>query len=188
MLERAETYAAHLATHGHVLASFPSRRARILELVAAYCAEPGGAAVLDPALVDEVTALVEWPAILGGTFDARFLELPEEVLVASMQSHQKYFPVRDADGRLSNRFLTVSNIESRDPALVRSGNERVIRPRLADAAFFYRTDRMQPLASRLDALGDMLFEKRLGSLRDRPRASRAWPAAWQPPARPTPRR
>ncbi|MEX2482120.1 MAG: glycine--tRNA ligase subunit beta [Gammaproteobacteria bacterium] len=163
----ADAYASTLLDDGHVVASFDARRTRILDQVADYCATEGGTAVLDDALVEEVTALVEWPIIIGGSFDAEFLDLPEEVLIASMQGHQKYFPVRDCDGRLSNRFITVSNIDSADPALVRTGNERVIRPRLADADFFYRTDRMLPLASRVDTLGGMMFEKRLGSLLDK---------------------
>lgn len=166
-LGHADEYAARLLAEGHVLASFTARRARIVELVAAYGTAEGGSAVMDTELLDEVTALVEWPIVLGGSFDSAFLALPEEALIASMQGHQKYFPVRDADGRLCNRFITVANIDSADPAVVIAGNERVIRPRLADADFFYRTDRAQPLDSRLGALGDMLFEKRLGSLRDK---------------------
>jgi glycyl-tRNA synthetase beta chain len=166
-LAAADDYLETLARDGHVLADFEQRRARILEQVAAWCREHDLEAVLDPDLVDEVTALVEWPAVLGGSFDAAFLALPEEALIASMQGHQKYFPLRDRDRRLANRFLTVSNIESSNPALVRDGNERVIRPRLADADFFYRTDRAQPLAARVAGLADMLFEKRLGSLADK---------------------
>ncbi|MCB1747283.1 MAG: glycine--tRNA ligase subunit beta [Gammaproteobacteria bacterium] len=166
-LADAADYVETLAGSGHVLADFAQRRARILAQVAAWCDEHGLTAVLDPELVDEVTALVEWPAVIGGSFDAAFLALPEEALIASMQGHQKYFPLRDRDGRLANRFLTVSNIESTDPALVQDGNERVIRPRLADADFFYRTDRARPLAERVAGLADMLFEKRLGSLADK---------------------
>ncbi|MEQ8661072.1 MAG: glycine--tRNA ligase subunit beta, partial [Gammaproteobacteria bacterium] len=124
-------------------------------------------AVMDDALVDEVTALVEWPAAIAGSFDPEFLELPEEALIASMQGHQKYFPVRAADGRLLNRFVTIANLDSKQPDVVRDGNERVIRPRLADARFFYRSDRAAPLETRGAGLADMLFEKRLGSLADK---------------------
>ena len=105
-----------------------------------------GIAVIDDALLDEVTGLVEWPVPLAGRFDPQFLELPAEVPIATMQEHQRYFPVRDAQGRLMPWFITVSNIESRDPSQVIAGNERVVRPRLTDAAFFYRTDRQQPLS------------------------------------------
>lgn len=168
-LATADAYADTLADSGHVLASFEARRARILGQVSAWCEEAGLGAVLDPELVDEVTALVEWPAVIDGSFDRDFLALPEEVLIASMQGHQKYFPLRDGDGRLANRFLTISNIESTAPNLVRDGNERVIRPRLADADFFYRSDRTQPLAERVAGLADMLFEKRLGTLGDKTR-------------------
>ncbi len=166
-LAHADAYAGTLEREGHVLADFAHRRQRISELMAAAAADIGGEAEVDAALLDEVTALVEWPAVIAGSFDAHFLELPEEVLIASMQDHQKYFPVRAADGALHNRFVTISNIESRDPAMVRDGNERVIRPRLADADFFYRSDRAAKLESHLDGLRDMTFEKRLGSLRDK---------------------
>ncbi|MEQ8231971.1 MAG: glycine--tRNA ligase subunit beta, partial [Gammaproteobacteria bacterium] len=166
-LAHADDYVHVLAADGHVLVDFDARRARIVAQVEALLDESGGHAVMDDALVDEVTALVEWPAAIAGDFDAEFLELPEEALIASMQGHQKYFPVRDADGRLLNRFVTVANLDSRDPGVVRDGNERVIRPRLADARFFYRSDRTTPLAARRSGLADMLFEKRLGSLADK---------------------
>ncbi len=113
--------------------------------VTAAAAKLDGIAVIDDALLDEVTGLVEWPVPLAGRFDPQFLELPAEVLIATMQEHQRYFPVRDAQGKLMPWFITVSNIESRDPAQVIAGNERVVRPRLTDAAFFYKTDRQQPL-------------------------------------------
>ena len=166
-LDDAEQYPAVLAENGHVLADFAERRQRIVDMVAADCAARGEHPVMDEALLDEVTALVEWPAVIAGAFEARFLELPEEALIASMQGHQKYFPVRDADGRLVNRFVTISNIESTEPEVVRNGNERVIRPRLSDADFFYRTDRQKSFESHGEALADMLFEKRLGSLADK---------------------
>jgi len=163
-LASADDYAETLEQQGHVIADFDARRARIVAQVEALCDETGGQAVMDEALVDEVTALVEWPAAIGGSFDTEFLELPEEALIASMQGHQKYFPVRDADGRLLNRFVTIANLDSKQPDVVRDGNERVIRPRLADARFFYRSDRAEPLETRRAGLADMLFEKRLGSL------------------------
>src|SRR5690606_18212620 len=108
----------------------------------------GGEAVIDPALLDEVTALNEWPVPLVGNFEERFLEVPPEALISSMKEHQKYFHVVDGDGNLLPLFITIANIESRDPAKVVAGNEKVIRPRLSDAAFFYETDRKHSLAER----------------------------------------
>ena len=160
----AATYEQRLAGAGHVVAAFAARRERIRQGVAALAAELGGEAVLDAALLDEVTALVEWPVPVAGRFEDRFLALPPEVVVATVQDHQRYFPVRDARGQLMPVFITVSNIASRDPSQVRAGNERVVRPRLADAAFFWDSDLKQPLASRRKALGDVTFQKQLGSL------------------------
>jgi len=168
-LAHADDYEASLAEPGHVIASFAARRARVLALIEATAAAEGGRAVIDEALLDEVTALVEWPVPICGSFDAHFLELPGEVLIASMQGHQKYFPIRDAQGGLRNRFITLANIESTAPDAIRAGNERVIRPRLADADFFFRADRAKRLDSRLPALDSMMYEKRLGSLGDKTR-------------------
>jgi glycyl-tRNA synthetase beta chain len=172
-LVHADDYAERLASEGFVVASFAARQQNILEQLASFNASISGQAVVEQGLLDEVTALVEWPVLIDGSFDAHFLRLPQEVLIASMQDHQKYFPVQALDGSLQNRFITVSNIASREPQIVRGGNERVIRPRLADADFFYRTDSGVTLASRLDALHDMLFEKRLGSLLDKTRRVQA---------------
>jgi glycyl-tRNA synthetase beta chain len=127
----------------------------------------GGLAVIDEALLDEVTGLVEWPVALAGRFDPQYHELTPEVPIATMQEHQRYFPVRDAQGRLLPWFVTVANIESRDADQVIAGNERVVRPRLSDAAFFYATDRRQRLDARVDALGRVTFQTQLGSLRDK---------------------
>jgi glycyl-tRNA synthetase beta chain len=124
-------------------------------------------AVIDKALLDEVTALVEWPVPLLGRFDERYLQLPQEVPIATMQDHQRYFPVRDADGKLRNEFVAVANIESRDPDKVRDGNERVIRPRLADAAFFWDSDRRERLEARRPTLKNVTFQAKLGSLHDK---------------------
>ena len=157
------SYAARLEKAGHVIADFAARRERIRAGVTSLAASLGGEVVLDAALLDEVTSLVEWPAPVAGRFDERFLELPPEVVVATVQDHQRYFPVRDASGRLTPWFVTVANIDSRDPDQVRAGNERVVRPRLADAAFFWELDRRQSLAGRRDALGEVTFQKQLGS-------------------------
>lgn len=157
-------YAALLETRGKVIADFDRRRDRVRALVEDAAAAAGGRALVDEALLNEVTALVEWPSPVVGSFEAHFLDVPREALVASMQGHQKYFPLENADGSLQNRFITIANIDSPRPELIRDGNERVIRPRLSDAAFFWRKDRAQPLAARLPRLGDMVFERRLGSL------------------------
>jgi glycyl-tRNA synthetase beta chain len=166
-------YEAILRDRGFVIADFAERRERIRAGVAEAADAIGGIAVIDDALLDEVTALVEWPAPLAGRYDDRFLALPPEVPIATMQEHQRYFPVRDRSGALSPWFVAVANIESRDPAQVRAGNERVIRPRLADAAFFWDTDRREPLAARRERLERVTFEARLGSVADKTRRVRA---------------
>ena len=144
------------------------RGARSIRAGAVAAAEAeGGEAVIDPAVLDEVTALTEWPVPLVGAFEPRFLELPPEVLIATMQDHQRYFPVRAKDGKLMPRFIAVANLESRDPAQVRAGNERVVRPRLADAAFFFAADRKATLQSRRQALGAVTFQAQLGSYADK---------------------
>src|SRR5262249_22711446 len=111
----------------------------------------------------------EWPVPLAGRFEARFLDLPREVLISTLQDHQRYFALEDQQGRLLPSFITVSNIESRDPAKVREGNERVVRPRLTDAAFFLEQDRKQPLAARRTSLDAMTFQAKLGTLGDKTR-------------------
>lgn len=157
-------YAEALATHGKVVASFEARRTKIRGAVEACAKEIGGRAIVGEALLDEVTALVEWPVPVAGRFEDRFLALPREVLISTLQDHQRYFPVEDAAGALTPWFITVSNIESREPAQVRAGNERVVRPRLADAAFFWEQDRRTPLAARLPGLDAVTFQAKLGSL------------------------
>jgi glycyl-tRNA synthetase beta chain len=160
-------YLAALERRGHVLADFEARRERIRTGVVAAAEAEGGVAVIDPAVLDEVTCLTEWPVPMAGHFEARFLDLPPEVLVATLQGHQRYFPVQAKDGKLQPRFITVANIDSRDPAQVRAGNERVVRPRLADAAFFYAADRKATLASRREALASVTFQAQLGTLADK---------------------
>lgn len=150
-----------------VVADFNQRRQRIRALVDAAAAEMKGRAVVDEALLDEVTALVEWPVPLVGRFGPEFLRLPEEVLIATLQGHQRYFPMRDQDRRLLPCFIATANIESRDPAQIRQGNERVVLPRLADAAFFWDQDRRTRLADRLPGLDSVVYQKGLGSLRQR---------------------
>jgi glycyl-tRNA synthetase beta chain len=160
-------YLASLERRGHVLADFELRRERIRAGVIAAAMAEGGTALIDPAVLDEVTALTEWPVPIAGRFEPRFLELPPEVLVATLQDHQRYFPVRAGGGALAPLFVAVANIESKDPAQVRAGNERVVRARLADAAFFYAADCKAPLDSRRGALAAVTFQAKLGSLADK---------------------
>lgn len=167
-----QAYEKTLLDRGHVVAGFAERRSQIQRQVEQTATELGGRALIELALLDEVTALVEWPVAIGAQFDARFLDLPREVLISTLQDHQRYFPVEDAQGKLTSRFVAVSNIESLDPAKVRAGNERVVRPRLADAAFFWSQDRKQPLASLLQALDSVTFQAKLGSIGDKVRRVR----------------
>ena len=164
-LEHAGAYLPALQHEGHVVARFEERMETIRVQVERAAVELGGRALIDPALLEENAALVEWPVAVAGHFDTEFLHLPDPVLVATMQGHQRYFPVAGEDGALMPHFIAVSNIESRKPGTVRSGNERVIRPRLSDAAFFFRSDRECSLESRLQGLGDVVFQRKLGSLR-----------------------
>ena len=157
-------YERALLTRGKVVARFESRRASVHAQVAALAEQLGGRAIIEPALLDEVTALVEWPVALAGSFEPRFLALPREVLLATLQAHQRYFAIQSAGGELLPRFVTVANIDSPSPELVRAGNERVVRPRLADAAFFWEQDRRVPLAARRPALDAVSFQAQLGSL------------------------
>ena len=164
VLEHASRYVTVLRHEGHVVAGFGERIEMIREQVERAAAELRGRACIDPALLEENAALVEWPVAIAGHFDTGFLDLPDAVLVATMQGHQRYFPVADGSGALMPHFIAVSNIESRNPETVRAGNERVIRPRLSDAAYFFDTDRARSLESRLAGLRDVVFQRKLGSL------------------------
>jgi len=161
-LRSARSYEARLA-RAKVVADFGTRREAVRAGVAAAAAASGGSALIDGALLDEVTALVEWPVAIAGRFEPRFLALPREVVIATIQDHQRYFPIEGADGKLSGGFVTVSNIESRDPDKIRAGNERVVRPRLSDAAFFWDQDRKVPLEVRARELCSVTFQAKLGS-------------------------
>ncbi len=160
-------YLPALTGRGCVLPDFVARRGKIRELAGNAGRELGGEAVVVADVLDEVTALVEWPAAVTGRFDAGYLDLPEEVLMATLQGHQRYFPVRGSDGRLLPSFITISNLHSTDPVQVQLGNERVVKPRLADAAFFWEQDLRKPLADREPALAGIVFQRGLGSLRDK---------------------
>ena len=162
-------YERTLLEKGHVLADFAARRERIRSEVAAVASAVEGRALVSEALLDEVTALTEWPVALAGRFESRFLTLPREVLISTLEDHQRYFPIEDGQGQLLPAFITVSNIESRDPPQVKEGNERVVRARLSDAAFFWEQDRREPLAARAGALETVTFQAKLGSLGDKTR-------------------
>ena len=162
-----DAYVETLEQDGMVEVDMERRRESIRTQITEAGAALGGQALIDAALLDEVTALVEWPVAISGSYDPRFLEVPAEALVSSMQDHQKYFPVVDAQGQLLPYFITVANIASKDPEQIKAGNERVIRPRLEDAAFFWNQDRKQSLHSRAAQLDSVTFQKRLGSLGDK---------------------
>lgn len=163
-LEQASDYATVLRERGFVVADYEARRALVAAQVEEAARAAGGKADLEDALLEEVCSLVEWPCALSGRFEERFLEVPAEALVSSMKGHQKFFPVRDANGALLPCFVTVANIESKDPSQVIAGNQRVIRPRLADAAFFYAQDRQTTLAARRERLRSIVFQTDLGSV------------------------
>ena len=170
-IKNAEAYAPTLEGTGKVLPSFADRRARIV--AGLQHAAEHACIIMSDALLDEVTALVEWPAVYAGTFDRAFLDVPQECLVLTMQQNQKYFALADDTGKLKHRFLLVSNIETQDPAAIVHGNERVLRARLADAKFFYDQDRKTPLAARVDKLRGIVYHNKLGTQADRTARLRA---------------
>jgi len=163
------SYERLLESRGRVVADFAARRERIRAGSTQLAEQQGGRALIDTELLDEVTALNEWPVPLVGRFEDRFLALPRELLTSVLQDHQRYFPVEGVDGRLLPLFITQSNVDSRDMNVVRAGNERVVRPRLSDAAFFWDQDRKSPLASRLPSLDAVTFQAQLGSIGDKSR-------------------
>ncbi len=164
VISEPATYLEQLRTPGYVIADMAERQSLIEKQIIEIAKTIQGQPIIDSDLLEEVTALVEWPVALLGGFDEVFLRLPEQALICSMKEHQKYFHLVDKQGKLLPNFITLSNIESTDPAQVVSGNERVIRPRLADAAFFFDTDKKTPLASRLTALEKVVFQAQLGSV------------------------
>jgi glycyl-tRNA synthetase beta chain len=167
VLKDADSYAAQLNTEGAVIASFTERRAEIVKQLTAAAAKEHLQPIEDEALLDEVTALVERPNVLLGQFEMEFLEVPQECLILTMKANQKYFPLLDSTGKLTNKFLIVSNINPDDASAVIGGNERVVRPRLADAKFFFDQDRKKTLASRLDGLSKVVYHNKLGSQAER---------------------
>ncbi len=167
VLKDVDSYAEQLEKEGAVIASFTARYEEIARQLTAAAAKVGGTHVEDDALLDEVTALVERPNVLIGQFEAVFLEVPQECLILTMKANQKYFPLLDTSGKLTNKFLIVSNINPADPGAVIQGNERVVRPRLADAKFFFDQDRKKALADRIPGLAKVVYHNLLGSQGDR---------------------
>ncbi|AUJ68366.1 MULTISPECIES: glycine--tRNA ligase subunit beta [unclassified Pseudoalteromonas] len=151
----------------YVIADYEARKALIRGQIEAEAEKLGAQVAMDEDLLEEVTSLVEWPVTLVASFEEAFLQVPDEALIYTMKDDQKYFPLLDKQGNLINKFLFVSNIESKDPSVVISGNEKVVRPRLADAQFFFETDKKKTLESRLESLDSVLFQKQLGTLKDK---------------------
>lgn len=165
-IKNADAYLPTLE-QAYVVADFAKRKAYIAEHVAATAASLGAQVKPDDALLEEVTSLVEWPVVLVGSFAESFLQVPAEPLISTMKDNQKYFPLLDNAGNLLNKFIFVANISSKDPQQIISGNEKVVRPRLADAQFFFNTDRKVKLAERLDSLKTVLFQQQLGTLAEK---------------------
>ena len=172
-IAHADDYAATLARDGAVIASFDVRRAEIARQLQAAASAQGAQAIEDAALLDEVTGLVERPHVMVCSFDAEFLQVPQECLILTMKANQKYFPLLDAAGKLSNQFLVVSNINPANPSAVIGGNERVVRPRLADAKFFFDQDRKKTLESRVPGLSKVVYHNQLGTQGERMQRVRA---------------
>jgi len=166
-LAEPAAYAPLLESEGQVMADYDARREAVRAQVVEIAHQHGGTAVIDEGLLDEVTSLVEWPTAILGSFDPRFLEVPAEALISAMKDHQKYFHLVDKKGELMPCFITVSNIQSTNPDVVRDGNERVINPRLTDANFFWTQDCKTPLADYSARLATVVFQKKLGSLLDK---------------------
>ncbi|HGE6133636.1 TPA: glycine--tRNA ligase subunit beta [Vibrio cholerae] len=166
-IESAEQYPAILEERGKVIADYATRKAMIIEGSQQAAKQLGGIADLEDALVEEVTSLVEWPVVMTAKFEEKFLKVPAEALVYTMKGDQKYFPVYDASKKLLPNFIFVSNIESKEPRHIVEGNEKVVRPRLADAEFFFNTDRKRPLVDRLSLLENAIFQQQLGTIKDK---------------------
>jgi glycyl-tRNA synthetase beta chain len=166
-LKNADTYAEQLKAEGEVIASFEERRTEIVRQLDVAAAKQGLKPIQDDALLDEVTALVELPNVLLGQFETEYLDVPQECLILTMKANQKYFPLLDASDKLTNKFLIVSNINPADPSAVIGGNERVVRPRLADAKFFFDQDRKKTLESRIAGLDKVVYHNKLGSQGER---------------------
>ncbi|MDX1519919.1 MAG: glycine--tRNA ligase subunit beta, partial [Gammaproteobacteria bacterium] len=167
VITNAADYPSLLKDKGKVIADFNERKSIITEQVNRLAGKLNGQVLENEQLLNEVTGLVEWPVALSGGFDTNFLELPREVLIATMEKHQKSFAIQDEEKNLLPYFIAVSNLESRDPDQVVRGNEKVLHPRLSDADFFYRRDLTKPLADHGDRLASVMYQESLGSLADR---------------------
>ena len=166
-LAKPEDYADTLYRQGRVIADFEQRKTIIREAAQKSASAVNGKAHIEDDLLEEIAALNEWPVPITGTFDSRFLELPPEVLITTMQTNQKYFPVKNTDGGLLANFITFSNIESRNPKSIQQGNERVVTPRLSDAEFFWNQDRKKTLEDRVKSLPSVIFQENLGTVYDK---------------------
>ena len=165
-IQHADDYEAQLYKH-HVIADQAKRMELIRTSINDLASQLGGTVETDEDLVEEVSALVEWPVALSASFDEQFLTVPKEALIVTMKDDQRYFPVQDDKGELKPVFIFITNIDSKDPEQIIKGNERVVRPRLADAQFFFESDKKVTLSSRLDKLGTVLFQKQLGTMKDK---------------------
>lgn len=168
-IARPNDYEMLLETEGKVIVNFDRRRQAVRAQIEEAAIAKKGKAVIDDDLLDEVTSMVEWPVAVVGDFETHFLDVPQEALISTMSANQKYFHLLDNNDKLLPHFITISNIESKDVSKVREGNERVIRPRFADAEFFWNQDRKQALSKRLDSLGNIIFQKQLGTLLEKTR-------------------
>ena len=166
-IENADSYAEQMREQGKVIASFAERKNAVQTALNQHAGRLNATVAADEALLDEVAALVEWPVVLEAGFEAHFLEVPQECLILTMQQNQKYFPLLDANGKLMNRFLLVSNLEAADPSHIIHGNERVLRARLSDAEFFYKQDQKNTLESRLPKLANVVYHNKIGSQAER---------------------
>ena len=167
ILDHADNYVSLLKEKGFVMVDHDARKALVKAQVEAAAKQENGVAEIDDDLLEEVASLVEWPVTLVGSFEERYLDVPAEALIYTMKDNQKYFPLLDNNGKLMARFIFVANIESKDPQQVISGNEKVVRPRLADAEFFFKQDQKVTLESRLGSLENILFQKQLGTLKEK---------------------
>jgi len=167
VLDHADNYETLLREEGFVIADYEERKALVKQQVVAAADAENGVAEIDDDLLEEVSSIVEWPITYVGSFEDKYLNVPSEALIYTMKDNQKYFPLLDNDGKLMARFIFVSNIDSKEPKQVIEGNEKVVRPRLADAEFFYNQDQKVTLESRIDSLESILFQKQLGTLKEK---------------------